>query len=207
MNIPLILFWPFYIGSHNAIFSQFASKHKTSVTFFSSSFSDSWMLPKLVAFYSLHRICTRSRQNLPCYADRMVGMHNAYLPTPQNLHKISSKPAMLCRQDGRHAQCRELGVGTMFLFLNPLTYLCSGRQGCARLIFSGWLDSDSYDSPGDSTQTQLKSQIPNLLTWLNSDSTHLSQSWVKSDSRLITFFYLIWENVVDRGGGGGCGRM
>ena len=104
MNIPLILFWPFYIGSHNAIFSQFASKHKTSVTFFSSSFSDSWMLPKLVAFYSLHRTCTRSRQNLPCYAHRMVGMHNAYLPT-----------------------CRGLGVGTMFLFLNPLTYLCSGR--------------------------------------------------------------------------------
>ena len=182
MNMPLILFWPLYIGLHNAIFSQFASKHKTSVTFFPSSFSDSWMLPKLVAFYSLHRTCTRSRQNLPCYADRMVGMHNAYLPT-----------------------CRGLGVGTMFLFLNPLTYLCSGRHGCARLIFSGWLDSDSYDSPGDSTPTQLKSQIPNLLTWLNFDPTHLSQSWVKSDSRLITF-YLIWENVVDRGGGG-CGRM
>ena len=32
-------------------------------------------------------------------------------------------------------------------------------QGCARLIFSGWLDSDSYDNPGDSTPTQLKSQI------------------------------------------------
>ena len=33
------------------------------------------------------------------------------------------------------------------------------RQGCARLIFSDWLDSDSYDNPGDSTPTQLKSQI------------------------------------------------
>ena len=33
------------------------------------------------------------------------------------------------------------------------------RQGCARLIFSDWLDSDSYDTPGDSTPTQLKSQI------------------------------------------------
>ena len=32
-------------------------------------------------------------------------------------------------------------------------------QGCARLIFSDWLDSDSYDNPGDSTPTQLKSQI------------------------------------------------
>ena len=26
-------------------------------------------------------------------------------------------------------------------------------------FFSGWLDSDSYDNPGDSTPTQLKSQI------------------------------------------------
>ena len=116
MNMPLILFWPFYIGSHNAIFSQFASKHKTSVTFFSSSFSDSWMLPKLVTFYSLHRTCTRSRQNLPCYADRMVGMHNAYLPT-----------------------CRGLGVGTMFLFLNPLTYLCSGRPPLGEIL--AWKES------------------------------------------------------------------
>ena len=33
------------------------------------------------------------------------------------------------------------------------------RQGCARLIFSGCFDSDSYDNPGDSTPTQLKSQI------------------------------------------------
>ena len=33
------------------------------------------------------------------------------------------------------------------------------NQGCARLIFSGGLDSDSYDNPGDSTPTQLKSQI------------------------------------------------
>ena len=54
--------------------------------------------------------------------------------------------------------------------------------------------------PANLTQLRLNSN-PNLLTWLNSDSTHLSQSWVKSDSRLITF-YLIWEKVVDRGGGG-----
>ena len=33
------------------------------------------------------------------------------------------------------------------------------EQGCARLIYSNWLDSDSYDNPGDSTPTQLKSQI------------------------------------------------
>ena len=37
--------------------------------------------------------------------------------------------------------------------------LISLEQGCARLIFSDWLDSDSYDNPGDSTPTQLKSQI------------------------------------------------
>ena len=47
------------------------------------------------------------------------------------------------------------------------------------------------------TPTQLIS--PNLPTWLNSDSAHLCQSWVKSDSRLITF-YPIWPKVVDRGG-------
>ena len=51
-----------------------------------------------------------------------------------------------------------------------------------------WLNSDS-------TQNTI------LITRLNSDSTHLSQSWVKSDSRLIKF-YLIWQKVIDRGGGG-----
>ena len=40
-----------------------------------------------------------------------------------------------------------------------------------------------------------------FLDWLNSDSTHLSRSWVKSDSQLITF-YLIWPEIVDRG----CGK-
>ena len=44
-----------------------------------------------------------------------------------------------------------------------------------------WLNSDSI-------------QIPDLLSWFNADSIHLSQSWVKSDSRLIT----IWPKVVDR---------
>ena len=67
-----------------------------------------------------------------------------------------------------------------------------------------WLNSKSKFT--NLTQLWLNSfeyltQNPNLLTWLNSDSTHLSQSWVKSDSWLITF-YLIWQKVVDRGGGG-----
>ena len=88
------------------------------------------------------------------------------------------------------------------------------RQDCARLIFffgltrlrliwqSRGLNSDSTQIPNLLTWLNSDStQNPNLLTWLNSDSTHLSQSWVKSDSRLITF-YLIWEKVVDRGGGG-----
>ena len=80
---------------------------------------------------------------------------------------------------------------------------CPGSAlGSARLSFYGltrlWLMWQSRWLNSDSTQ------IPNFLTWLNSDSTHLSQSWVKSDSRLITF-YLIWPNVVYRGGvtGGG----
>ena len=134
--------------------------------FFLVPFSDSWMLPKLVAFYSLHRTCTRSRQNLPCYADRMVGMHNAYLPT-----------------------CRGLGVGTMFLFLNPLTYLCSGSQGCARLIFFGltrlrliwqsrWLNSDSTQIPNPKftnlTQLWLNSFWVRVELNLTHDSSHFT---------------------------------
>ena len=66
---------------------------------------------------------------------------------------------------------------------------------------SRWLDSDStqhFISLGwlnsDSTQ------IPYLLTWLKSDLTHLSQSWVKSDSRLITF-YLLWPQMLTGGWG------
>ena len=67
---------------------------------------------------------------------------------------------------------------------------------------SRWLNSDSTQIPNWLTWLNSDStQNPNLLTWLNSNSTHLSQSWVKFDSRLIQF-YLIWENVVDRGGGG-----
>ena len=64
---------------------------------------------------------------------------------------------------------------------------------------SRWLNSDSTQIPN--LLTWLKSdstQNPNLPTWFKSDSTHLSQSWVKS-------FYLLWEKVVDRGGG--CARM
>ena len=41
-----------------------------------------------------------------------------------------------------------------------------------------------------------RTQIPNSLTRLNSDLTYLSQSWGKSDSRLITC-YLIWPKVVE----------
>ena len=50
----------------------------------------------------------------------------------------------------------------------------TNKQGCGRLIISDWLDSDSTD---------------------------LSQSWVKSDSRLITF-YLIRGKLLTGGGGG-----
>ena len=68
---------------------------------------------------------------------------------------------------------------------------------------SRWLNSDSTQIPNLLTWLNSDSiQNPNVLSWLNSDSTHFSQSWVKSDSRLITF-YLIWEKVVDRGEGGG----
>ena len=87
------------------------------------------------------------------------------------------------------------------------------QQGCAGLRFfvltrlwlmwqSGWFDSDSIQHftflawlCTDPTQ------IPNLVTWINSDSTNLNQSWVKSDLQLITLC-LIWPKVVDRGCGG-----
>ena len=107
------------------------------------------------------------------------------------------------------ARAHPLGEGLPWGLKNNI---CSG-QGCARLIFFGltrlwliwqsrWLNSDSTQIPNLLTWLNSDStQNPNLLTWLNSDSTHLSQSWVKFDSRLITF-YLIWEKVVDRGGGG-----
>ena len=83
------------------------------------------------------------------------------------------------------------GCSSIITTLALQSGLCSTHFfGLTRLWLiwqSRWLNSDS-------------TQSPNLLTWLNSDSTHLSQSWVKSDSRLI-IFYLIWEKVVDRGGG------
>ena len=96
----------------------------------------------------------------------------------------------------------------------PLFYIhVSRHQGCARLKFSGWLDPDSCDNPGDLSDTNQHfifldwlnsdwTQISKLLTWFDSDSIHLSQSWVKFYSRLITF-YLIWPKAVDRWGGGG----
>ena len=89
----------------------------------------------------------------------------------------------------------------------PWPGLCSTHFfGLTRLWLiwqSRWLNSDSTQIPNLLTWPNSDStQNPNLLIWLNSDSTHLSQRWVKSDSRLITF-YLIWEKVADRGGGGG----
>ena len=77
--------------------------------------------------------------------------------------------------------------------------------------FSGWLDSDSCTIQVIQlwlnstlyfswlTQLRLNSNSKSV-NWLNSDSTHLSQSLVKFDSRLI-IFYLIWPKFVDRGGG------
>ena len=96
-------------------------------------------------------------------------------------------------------------VNAYWIYL-PVAGLCSTHFfGLTRLWLiwqSRWLNSDSTQIPNLLTWLNSDStQNPNLLTWLNSDSTHLSQSWVKSDSRLITF-YLIWEKVVDRGGGG-----
>ena len=57
----------------------------------------------------------------------------------------------------------------------------------------------------DSTLTHMTIQVTQLRLnsnhkFANLTPTHLSESWVKSDSRLITF-YLIWEKVVDRRGG------
>ena len=67
--------------------------------------------------------------------------------------------------------------------------------------FSGWLDSDStkYFTFLDWLNSN-STQVLNLLTWLNSDSNHLSQNWLKLDSRLITF-YPIWLSVVNWGMG------
>ena len=90
---------------------------------------------------------------------------------------------------------RDLGTGLCLTHFFGLTRLWLIWQ-------SRWLNSDSTQFPNWLTWLNSDStQNPNLPTWLNSDSTHLSQSWDKSDSRLIKF-YLIWENVVDRGGGG-----
>ena len=63
--MPLILFWPFYIGSHNAIFSQFASKHKISVTFFLVLFQ----IPECSQCLSLSIATTELAQDLvkTCY--------------------------------------------------------------------------------------------------------------------------------------------
>ena len=58
--MPLILFWPFYIDSHNVIFSQFASKHKTSVTFFLVPFQ----IPECSRSLSLSIASTEPAQDL-----------------------------------------------------------------------------------------------------------------------------------------------
>ena len=93
---------------------------------------------------------------------------------------------------------------------NQLQYV-TDRQGCAQFTFF-WADSTpAHLQLGGTTLTQLNTllfywlksdstQIPNLLTWLNFDSSHSSQVWVKSESQLITFC-LHWPKVVERGGG------
>ena len=67
---------------------------------------------------------------------------------------------------------------------------------------SRWLNSDLTQIPNllswlnsDSTEN------PILITWPNPDSTHLSQSWVKSDSRLITFLSNLANSCWPGGGG------
>ena len=47
--------------------------------------------------------------------------------------------------------------------------------------------------PTDSTE------IPNLLTWLNSESARLSQSWAQFDSCFITIYSIYW-NILKGGG-------
>ena len=78
--------------------------------------------------------------------------------------------------------------------------------------FSGRIDSDSCDKPGDSALTQLNVffldwhnsesiQIPKLITWLNSDPTHfsqLSQLWLAAHRILPNVIKSCWP-----GGGGG----
>ena len=91
------------------------------------------------------------------------------------------------------------------------------QQGCARLKFSGWLDSDSCDNPGDSTLTQLNtyfswltqlrlnsnSKFANLTRLrLNSFESELSQIWLMTHHILPNLAKSCWP-----GGGGGCGRM
>ena len=106
-----------------------------------------------------------------------------------NRHLPSIAPA----PPRQFSQCSQPGLcSTHFFGLTRLWLIWQSRL----------LNSDSTQIPNLLTWLNSDStQNPNLLTWLNSDSTHLSQSWVKSDSRLITF-YLIWEQVIDRGGGG-----
>ena len=111
-------------------------------------------------------------------------------------HFMSSKISPLNRILVRGAELAPFGGFSCAAYLlNDLrSGLCSTHFfGLTRL----WLNSN----PKFANLTQLRlNSNPNLLTWLNSDSTHLSQSWVKSDTRLITF-YLIWEKLLTGGGG------
>ena len=82
------------------------------------------------------------------------------------------------------------------------------HQGCVRLRFFGltrlwlmwqfrWFDSDS--TLHFSRLTQFRLNLNPKVGNLNSDSTYLSQSWVKADSRLITFYLILPK--VERGEG------
>ena len=124
---------------------------------------------------SLNKILLETTStNMSKIMDKRFAIH--YLPTTQN-----TLPG-ICHY------ATEKSIYNMYF----LAGLCSTqifRLTRLWLIWqSRWLNSDSTQHftfldwlNSDSTQ------ITNFLTWLNFDSAHLSQSWFKSDSRLITF--------------------
>ena len=114
------------------------------------------------------------------------------LSISSNPHNFGERGADMTTSEVWTTSASEAGLcSTHFFGLTRLWLIWQSR----------WLNSDSTQIPNSLTWLNSDwTKKPHLLTWLNSDSTHLSQSWVKSDSRLITF-YLIWEKVVDGGGG------
>ena len=94
-----------------------------------------------------------------------------------------------------------------FEFIGVLEFI-----GCARLRFSGWLDSDSFDNPGDSTLTQLNTTlflIDSTLTQLKSqicqlDSTLTQLIWLRFESNLThdsSHFTQFGRKLLTGGGG------